>query len=216
MPKANLYNQAGGAVGELDLNSVIFGQEELKRDLVHQIVVSLQANARSPVANTKTRGEVRGGGKKPWQQKGTGRARHGSIRSPLWRGGGITFGPRSNRNFSKKLSQKTKISGMRTVLSELAREKRIFVIESLDLVNPKTKELNEKIAGLRKALGFGRKIVIVVPEKQEKLVIAGRNLQGVVIKEARNLNILDLLSSHSIVILKAVLPVLEKAYGNTK
>src|SRR3989338_5478251 len=112
MTNLPLYNQAGESVGTQEANEKVFGLSKLNAPLVHQIVTAMLANKRNTVASTKTRGEVRGGGKKPWQQKGTGRARVGSIRSPLWRGGGIMFGPRPNRSFGRKMNKKAKRGGM--------------------------------------------------------------------------------------------------------
>jgi len=163
------------------------------------------------VASTKTRAEVRGGGKKPWKQKGTGRARHGSIRSPLWRGGGVTFGPTSDRNFFRKVNRKTKRMGLLTVLTEKAAEGKVIVLEDLG-VSGKTKELDQKLSTLR-GLAGGSKLLLVIPAKDEGALRASRNLHNTRLSLANNLNILDLLWADGMVIVKAALPILEKTYS---
>lgn len=215
MPKLPLYNQTGESVGIVEANDKIFGKPKFRTntDVVHQVVVAQEANARRPIAHTKTRGEVRGGGKKPWKQKGTGRARVGSIRSPLWRGGGITFGPRNNRNFAKKINRRMKLLAMSLVFSELAREKRLFVIDSMEIAKPKTRELFQKIENLRARLGLGRKVLLLISERQEALFKAAGNIVNLELKDARNVNILDLLRANSVIVTKDSLPVVEKLYA---
>ncbi len=136
--KVKVYNTKGETVGEQELDPQIFGVK-INPVVVQQAVVAQQANARAPIAHTKGRGEVRGGGKKPWAQKGTGRARHGSIRSPLWRGGGITFGPTKFRNFSIKINKKAKRAALLMALSDRAQDQKIILLDKLELEKPKTK-----------------------------------------------------------------------------
>src|SRR3989337_4278480 len=128
MPEAATHNQIGEKIGQQKLSAAVFGAKIVPH-LIHEAVVSMRSNARRSTAHTKTRGEIRGGGKKPWKQKGTGRARHGSIRSPLWRGGGVTFGPTSDRNFFRKVNRKTKRMGLLTVLTAKAAEGKVIVLE---------------------------------------------------------------------------------------
>ncbi|OGE76238.1 MAG: 50S ribosomal protein L4 [Candidatus Doudnabacteria bacterium RIFCSPHIGHO2_02_FULL_48_21] len=215
--KTSVYNQSGQAVGEIELNQKVFGMKNIKPEVVHQVVTSMLSSARNVVASTKTKGEVRGGGKKPWQQKGTGRARAGSSRSPLWRGGGITFGPRSNRNFERKINKKEKTIGLFSVLSDKIKDGKLVVVDNLELSAPKTKELAAKLKDLQgKISGLGRKLTIVISDKQKALVRAGKNLPNVTILSASSLNILQLISSHGIIVMQDALPIIEKIYLRKK
>lgn len=211
-----VYNQNAEQTGEkVELDPKIFGIEKIKPEVVHFVATAMLANRRRAIASTKTRGEVRGGGKKPWQQKGTGRARAGSIRSPLWRGGGITFGPTAERNFGKKINRKVRRLGIYSLLSDRARAGRVFVLDQLELREGKTKELLGHLRQLG-SLVQGRKFLFLTADRQGKLLRAGRNLPNVKVETANNLNILDLLRADSIIILKNALPVLEKTYGNSR
>jgi len=147
--KLNVYNQQSELIGEMDLNPKIFNVKA-NPALVHQAVVAQMANERQVLAHTKGRGEVRGGGRKPWQQKGTGRARHGSIRSPIWRGGGVTFGPTKERNFKQKINQKMKQKALLAVLSDKVANKKLVVLDKLELTEYKTKKFDQIISGLEK------------------------------------------------------------------
>ena len=180
------------------------------------MVVGIRSSQRGSIAHSKTRGEVRGGGKKPWQQKGTGRARAGSIRSPLWRGGGITFGPTANRNYEKKLNRKVKTLGLFSVLTDKLKGQKLFVLENFDVTEPKTREVAKKITELSgKLSGFGRKVLVVTATKNENLVTAAKNMPNVKVTMAGNLNILDLLASDTLIILKDAFPIIEKTYLKT-
>src|SRR3989338_5705358 len=139
MPKAVLYNVQGEKTGDMELNDAVFGVKP-KKSVVHQVYTALLANAREPWAHTKDKGDVRGGGKKPWRQKGTGRARHGSIRSPIWRGGGITFGPLNVRNYTKKVNKKMSQVAVRMCLTDKVNDARFIVLEALT-PSGKTKEM---------------------------------------------------------------------------
>ncbi len=211
MIKVPVYDETAQNIGEAELNPKVFGIQKIKSDTIHFLVNAYLSNRRQPIASTKTRGEVRGGGKKPWKQKGTGRARHGSIRSPLWRGGGITFGPRSNRNFSKKVNRRTKRLGIFSALSDKAAEGRVVILENLAVDSPRTKELLEKLNNLKDILK-GRKILLVVPQKEEKVARAARNLAYIKVSLANNLNLFRLLWADNLVILKNALPIIEKTY----
>ena len=204
--ETQIYNQKGKSVGKLSLPESVFGLP-WNGDLVHQVVTAMQANARTPVAHTKTRGEVRGGGKKPWKQKGTGRARHGSSRSPIWKGGGITHGPRNEKSYDQKINKKMKAKALYTVLSEKLRKGQLLFVEELALKAIKTKDasavLNDlsKIAGFEKIVG-GKKpnTYITIPAKTEILKKSFANIPTVEIDEVRNMNPVDLLAHRYLII----------------
>ena len=141
--ETQIYNQKGKSVGKLELPGSIFGVA-WNGDLVHQVVTAMQANSRTPIAHTKDRSDVRGGGRKPWKQKGTGRARHGSSRSPIWIGGGVTHGPRNEKSYDQKINKKMKAKALYTVLSEKLRKGQILFIEELALKNIKTKHCKKQ------------------------------------------------------------------------
>jgi len=188
--KIPVYNQEGKEIGNTLLPKEIF-EVKLSPDLLHQVVVSQMANRRQKSAHAKDRSEVRGGGRKPWRQKGTGRARHGSIRSPLWRGGGVTFGPRKERVFKKEIPKKMRRKALFMVLSEKAKNNFLIVLDDLKIEKIKTKE----VSGFLKKLpcGAGSRLV-ALPEYDKKIVLAARNIPKTATIEARNLNALDLLN----------------------
>ncbi len=204
--ETQIYNQKGKSVGKLKLPESIFGVS-WNGDLVHQVVTAMQANARTPVAHTKTRGDVSGGGRKPWKQKGTGRARHGSSRSPIWKGGGITHGPRNDKSYEQKINKKMKAKALYTVLSEKLRKGQILFVEDLILKNIKTKDAVLIMKDLSTVKGF-EKIVggkkpntyITVPAKGETLKKSFANIKTVEIDEVRNINPVDLLAFRYIII----------------
>ena len=217
MPSVKVYNQTGQEAGAVELSDKIFAAAPKKPAFMHEIVTALLSSKRQPLAATKTKGEVAGGGKKPWQQKGTGRARAGSIRSPLWRGGGITFGPRPERNFEKKLSRATKRQGLFAAFSDRAREGRIMAVEDLQIVGNKTKAAKAALEAL--AAKFekpGKNLLVVVPPKRSELIRAMRNLPRVRIGVGDSVDILDILWAENIIILKAALDIIQKTYGNTR
>src|SRR3989338_3193367 len=155
MAKTAVYNQTGEKVSETDLNPVVFGLAKIDVNLVHFALRVQRNNARAAIAHTKNRGEVSGGGKKPWKQKGTGRARVGSIRSPIWRKGGVTFGPRSDRNFSLKINRSAVRLALATVLSDKLKTNRLAIIEDFPSV-AKTKDLANKLSQLAEKAGLCR------------------------------------------------------------
>jgi len=210
--KTSLYNQKGENVGEVDLNPKIFDVKPNEHLLAEAVRIQL-SNSRQGTSNTKTRGEVSGGGKKPWKQKGTGRARVGSIRSPIWRHGGITFGPRSNRNWELKINKKAKTQALFMSLSDKAKDKQFIVLDQIALENPKTKEFVKVLADLgSKIKDFGKKQMLIVPKKDDKLSRATSNLKSVNTVLASSLNIVDVITANSILVLKDSLPVIEKTY----
>ncbi|OGE83547.1 MAG: 50S ribosomal protein L4 [Candidatus Doudnabacteria bacterium RIFCSPLOWO2_01_FULL_44_21] len=211
MLKVNVYNQAGEKVSDLDLNPKIFGLEKIDANLVHAAVRTQRNNIRGPWAHTKMMGEVSGSGKKPWKQKGTGRARVGSIRSPLWRGGGITFGPRKNRDWSLKLNQKVLHKALFTILSDKLNDKKLIIVDQINEA-AKTKELANRLRDLANKAGLGKKYILIIPTHNKNLEKAARNLENVKVLSAKQLNVLDLLR-YDVIILKEALPVIEQTYG---
>ena len=207
--ETTIYNQKGEETGKMKLPAEIF-DVPWNSDLVHQVVSSMIESARKPYAHTKTRGEVRGGGKKPWQQKGTGRARHGSIRSPLWSGGGVAHGPRQNEeNFYRKINKKMKTAALRAILSAKARDGEILLVEDIILKEPKAREAKTIVGALSKIKGFGGLLakknnaaIVVLPTKDEKISRAFGNFSNLEIMEARNLNPVALLNYRMLVFVK--------------
>ncbi|TSC90651.1 MAG: large subunit ribosomal protein L4 [Parcubacteria group bacterium Gr01-1014_2] len=213
-----LYNQSGEKIGSMELSDAIFNIP-LNLDLIHQAVVTQSANSRKILAHAKGRGEVRGGGKKPWQQKGTGRARHGSIRSPIWKGGGVTHGPLKEKIYSKKINKKAKQKALFMALSSKARDNQLAVLDQISLSEVKTKKMKEifdKISG--SLIGYKKdkkkqdSILLVQPDSNKNLVRAARNLSFVETIRADSLNIIDILENKYLVLLKDSVPVIEKAY----
>lgn len=208
--KAIVYNQKGEKAGEVSLPKEIF-DVKLNSDLLHQVVVSQMANKRQITAHTKDRSEVSGGGKKPWRQKGTGRARHGSIRSPLWKGGGITFGPRKDRIFEKTLPKKMRRKALFMVFSEKAKGNLLVILDKIQIDKPKTKEF-AKI--LRKLPCKENSCLIALPEYDKKVFLSARNIKKTNIVEARNLNVIDLMSSKYLLMGKDTIKTIEKTFNN--
>ncbi len=208
MPNVTIYNQEGTSVGELELSNAIFG---VKTDaaFVHSIVIATQANARRTIASTKTRGEVSGGGKKPWKQKGTGRARQGSTRSPQWVGGGITFGPTSARNFSVKINKKAKRKALFMALSDKISDKQFLVLEDVRTEPAKTKQL----ALILKKLPIGKTTLLVAPKSNPTLLRMARNLPSLTLTTANSVGLMDVLGNRTIVFLKDAVPAFEKIYA---
>ncbi|HEY9583429.1 MAG TPA: 50S ribosomal protein L4 [Candidatus Paceibacterota bacterium] len=201
-----MYNQKGQEAGKVKIPEAIFGLP-WNADLVHQVVVSMNSSARHPIAHTKTRGEVRGGGKKPWQQKGTGRARHGSTRSPIWVGGGIAHGPRNDKNFDRKINKKAKAKALNTILSKKLRDGEILFIDSLSFSAPKAKDAKLALMNFSKIKGFekfGTKpknvAIITVPKKSPELAKSFKNFGNLTIEEYRNINPVSVLNHKYLVI----------------
>ncbi len=210
--KTPVYNQKAEVIGEVELNPKIF-EVKSNRNLIAEIVRILLSNARQGTSSTKTRSEVRGGGKKPWKQKGTGRARVGSIRSPIWRHGGVTFGPRADRNWKLKVNKKAKQKALLMSLSDRAAGSQLIVINKINLEKPKTKEFSSVLSAFKGSIkDLGKKQVFLLGKRDEKLIRASRNLSSVKSVLAKDLNLLDVLSADSMLILQEALPVLEKQY----
>ena len=201
-----VYNVKGKEVSSIELPESVFGVKK-NDSLVRQVVLGMQANARTPVAHTKDRGDVRGGGKKPWKQKGTGRARHGSIRSPLWRGGGTTFGPRKERDYAQKINRKMRAKALAVVLSQKLADGKILFVDALAFSSPKTKDALEALKSLSSVKGFEpmatrRKnaALLLFSKKDDAAAKSFRNMGNVMVDEARNANPVDVLLYRYIVV----------------
>jgi len=209
-----VYNQLGKEAGTTELPDPVFGLK-WNPDLVHQVAVAQAANLRPTVAHAKGRGEVRGGGKKPWRQKGTGRARHGSIRSPIWKGGGVTHGPLKEKDYKKGVNKKMARAALRTVLSAKARDNEIIILEELKFSEPKTKlasQMFEKFSKIKdfSAITRGNGVLVALSENDRNAKRTLRNLPYVEIDEARNLNAHEVLQYKFVMFPKAAIDVLNK------
>ena len=205
--KVPLYNMEGQTIGEVELRDDIFGITP-HVPVMHQALVRQLANARLGTHKTKTRGEVSGGGRKPWRQKGTGRARHGSIRAPQWRGGGTVFGPRP-RSYRQKMPKKMRHLAYKSALSVKAKEGQIIVLDKLEMPEPKTKAM----AALLGALAVDSSALILLPERNENVEKSARNLPGVKTLRAQYLNVRDLLGYDYLVMPLGALEVIESILG---
>lgn len=207
MLKVDILNLEGKKIGQEKLRAEVFGVEP-NPELIQQAVVTQLANKRKAIAHTKTRGEVRGGGRKPWRQKGTGRARHGSIRSPIWRGGGVTFGPRNIRNFSLKMNKKARRKALFMSLTDKLKDKKIVLLDRLELQRAKTKDFLELI----KKLPLKKSFLTILPKTDLKVVRATNNLKITKCIRADSLNIYDILRFQSLLMPKESLNVIYKTY----
>lgn len=200
-----------------DLSERVFGVP-MKDSVVHQAMRAQLGNARKVIAHTKDRSEVSGGGKKPWRQKGTGRARHGSIRSPLWTGGGVTFGPRNDRNFSLKINKKQKNKALAMVLSSKVKTGTMAMLDALTLENHKTKHMADMFQAFTAVLPevATRKTLVITAGTDKNIVLASRNLPHVKVVRADSLNVHDLLTYRYVLIPKEAVETIEKIYGGVK
>jgi large subunit ribosomal protein L4 len=201
-----IYNTKGKEVATITIPDTVFGLT-WNGDLVHQVVTSMMSDARDSIAHTKDRSEVRGGGKKPWRQKGTGRARHGSRRSPIWVGGGITFGPRNEKDFSRKVNKKMKTKALYTILSQKVRDGEVLFVDTLTFAEPKTKDAKEVIKTLAQTKGYEtlatkRKntAYIATSAKHTNTKKSFDNFSNIKLDEVRNLNPIDLLTYKYLII----------------
>ena len=207
MPKANLYNMAGQQVGEVELSEGVFGVEP-NEPAVHAVVVNHLANCRQGTQSALTRAEVSGGGIKPWRQKGTGRARQGSIRAPQWTHGGIVFAPKP-RSYSYTLNKKVKRLALKSALSAKAASNDIIVIDEIKVDEPKTKAF----AGFLKAIGAERKPLVVTAEADELVVRSARNIPGCLVAFASVINVYDIVNANKFVVDKAALTKIEEVFA---
>lgn len=204
--EATIYTMAGKEAGTIKLPAELFAQP-WKSDLVHQVVVGMQANARPIVAHTKFRGEVSGGGKKPWKQKGTGRARHGSTRSPIWKGGGVTHGPRAEKVYAVKINRKMRAAALASVLSRKWKDGQIVFVDSLTMGAPKTKDARAALVAVATAAGKPELItkrknaaIIALSKKDVNTEKSFRNMNNLLMEEVRNLNPVDLIAKRYLII----------------
>jgi large subunit ribosomal protein L4 len=206
MANVNVYNQTGAQVGTMELNDSVFGAE-FNEALVHQVVVAQLNNARQGTKSTLTRTEVRGGGIKPWRQKGTGRARQGSIRAPQWTGGGVVFAPKP-RDFSQKVNKQAKRSALVSALSAKLADGNLVVVDELKLEAAKTKEM----VAVLKALGVEKRALLVVTEANADVVRATNNIPTVVTLNNSLINVYDVMANEKLVMTKAAVEKIEEAY----
>ncbi len=204
--EAPIYNTQGTKQGTITLPEGVFNVA-WNSDLVHQVVTAMQANARTPIAHTKGRSEVAGGGKKPWRQKGTGRARHGSSRSPIWRGGGITHGPTNERNYTQKINKKMRTKALYAVLSKKLSDGEVIFVDELSFAEPRTKDAIDALKGISKADGFAplatkrvNAAVVALPSRSEASTKSFQNIGNVLLEEVRNLNPVQLLQYKYVII----------------
>lgn len=204
--KTDIYNAQGKKSGSVELPESVFGVA-WNESLMHQVVTAMQANARTPVAHTKNRGDVRGGGRKPWQQKGTGRARHGSIRSPIWKGGGVTHGPRKEKSYAREIPKKMRVKALCMALSRKFKDGEMVFVDSFGFSAPKTAIAKKALSALATAGGFERLIkksrnagLIVLSGETKNAHLSFRNIGNIASVEARNLNPVAVLGSSYVVV----------------
>ncbi|MGE4282950.1 MAG: 50S ribosomal protein L4 [Clostridia bacterium] len=207
MPKVALYDMNGKQVGDIELNDDIFGAE-VNKTVLHQVVVNYLANQRQGTQNTKTRMEVRGGGIKPWKQKGTGRARQGSIRSPQWVGGGVALGPKP-RSYRYSLNKKVKRLALKSALSSKVVDNDIMVLDNLVLDTIKTKEIVKVLNSFK----VDSKALIVLPEKNEAVIKSARNIPGITTTLVSTLNVYDILNHDKFIITRDAVAKIEEVYA---
>ncbi len=207
MPNVALYNMEGKQIGDINLNDALFGQE-VNKSVLHQVVVNYLANQRQGTQSTKTRSEVRGGGIKPWRQKGTGRARQGSIRAPQWIKGGIALGPKP-RDYSYTLNKKVKRVALKSALSSKVAEQEIIVVDEIAMTEIKTKT----IANMLTNLNVDSKALIVTCDKNDNVVKSARNIPGVGTAFTGSLNVYEILNHDKLIITKDAVSKLEEVYA---
>ena len=207
MPKINMLNMNGENVGEIELNPEIF-DVEINEHAVYTVVKNLLANRRQGTQSAKTRAEVRGGGRKPWRQKGTGRARQGSIRSPQWKGGGVVFAPKP-RDYSYTTPKKVRRVALKSALTSKVQEKELIVLDELKLDQAKTKEMVKVL----KAINADEKALVVIKRPDENIIRSARNLPTVLTTNANTLNVYDILKYNSLIITKEALEEIEEVFA---
>ena len=206
--KTIVYNLEGKKVKDIELSESVFNVP-LNTELLHEVYVSMDANQRVAIAHTKGRGEVAGSGRKPWKQKGTGKARVGSVRSPIWRGGGIVFGPTKDRNFKKKINKKANTKSILMALSEKLRSEKLIIVDKMEAANKKTKDIASGLAALK----LKGSILINLSEGEKDTYLYTRNLTKVKCIPVNNLNVLDILNHKSLVLSEESVRYLEKKYN---
>lgn len=206
MPTVGVFNKEGNKVADMELNESVFAAE-VNEYALHQVVVALLANKRQGTQSTKTRSEVRGGGAKPWRQKGTGRARQGSIRAPQWIKGGIVFAPKP-RDYRVSVPKSMRRVAMKSALTSKVQENQMIVLDSLNFEAPKTKNVVEMLKALE-----ANKALIVTAESNEAVYKSARNIQGISIIPANNINVYDLLKYEKLIITKDAVSKIEEVYA---
>ncbi len=207
MPTIDIYNAGGDVVGSMDLNENVFGAD-VRTDVMHEVVVNYLANQRQGTQSTKTRAEVRGGGIKPWRQKGTGRARQGSIRAPQWVGGGVALGPKP-RDYRYAVNKKVRRLALKSALSAKVQDSELIVLDAFEAPEIKTKQ----VAELLKNLKVTEKALIVLPENDKNIVASARNIKGVDTTYVGAINTYEVLSHTKCIILKDAVTKLEEVYA---
>lgn len=205
MPKVSVFNQEGKSNGEITLNEDIFGIEP-NQNVLYDAIIMQQASKRQGTHAVKNRSAVRGGGRKPWRQKGTGRARHGSNTSPIWRGGGVVFGP-TPRSYSYKLPKKVRRLAILSALSQKVIDSELSIIESLEFDKPKTKDFRAMLTNM----DINRKALVVVEEENEFAALSARNIEGVKVVAPNNVSVLDVVAHDDLILTKAALEKVEEA-----
>ena len=200
-----VYNQEGQKVKDTELNEAVFGITP-NNQAIFDMVLLQRASWRQGTHKVKNRTEVKGGGKKPWRQKGTGRARQGSIRAPQWRGGGIVFGPNTNRNYKLKMNRKVRRLALRSALSQKVIDNEMTVLDNLSLAAIKTKAMIKVLANLEAS----RKVLIVMDEVSENVALSARNIPGVKVIDSKGLNVYDILNSDKLVITEGAIKLVEE------
>ena len=206
MPRIKVYSQTGAEVSTMELDESVFGAE-YRQALIHQVVVAQLNNKRQGTKSTLTRTEVRGGGIKPWRQKGTGRARQGSIRSPQWTGGGVVFAPKP-RDFSQKINKTAKRVALGRALSAKLSDGNMIVVDKIQLENAKTKEM----AAVMKALGVEKRALLVVTDEDAAVVRAARNIPDVTTIASELINVYDVVANEKFIATQAAVKKIEEAY----
>ncbi len=207
MTKLAVLNTQGEQVGNIDLKEELFAAP-IRKGALYYTAVAQMSNSRLGTASTKKRGEVRGGGRKPWAQKGTGRARHGSSRSPIWVGGGVTFGPSPERNYARKVPKKVKRIALQSALSAKVRDNKLLVIEDLSMEKPKTKEIKKILEKLK----AHPRVLLVTAQPDLNIIKSVQNLQGIKVIIAHQLNVLDLLNHDYLIMTREALRRTEEVF----
>ena len=207
MPKVDVYNMQGKKVSDVELNEAVFGIEP-NENIVHSVLVNYLANQRQGTQSTKTRAEVRGGGRKPWRQKGTGRARQGSIRAPQWIKGGIALGPKP-RSYSYKINKKEKQLAIKSLLSAKVLDNELTVVDKLEVKEPKTSVMVKALTSLK----VEGKTLIILADKNENVLLSSRNIEGVKTIELNKINVFDLLNCNKLVLPLDTVKKLEEVYA---
>jgi len=207
MPKLSLYNKDGEQVDEIEVQASLFGAP-LKQGALYQTAVSQATRRRQGTASTKDRSEVRGSGAKPWPQKGTGRSRHGSVRSPIWVGGGVTFGPKPHQ-YKSKVPKKMRRAALKSALSDKVNEGKLIVVDDFAIDEPKTK----KMVNLLNQLNISGGTLVVSAQTDQNIILASRNLPKVNTILARQLNVLDILNHDYLMMSKEALQQVEEVFG---